>query len=43
MKISKILKEFPNKHPDLPLYISVIALVISIILPIIRRFLEQMT
>lgn len=43
MKISKLLKEFPEKHPDLPLYISIIALAISIALPMLRRFLEQMT
>ncbi len=34
---------FVEKHPNLPLYVSIIALAVSIIVPIARVFLCQMT
>ena len=38
-KIKKWWDECPNRHPDFPLVISVIALVSSIAMPILRKFL----
>lgn len=31
-----------ERHPDMPYWISLIALIASIVLPILRRFLEGM-
>lgn len=41
-KIKGILKDFPRKHPYLPLGLAITALAASICMPILRRFLEGM-
>lgn len=38
-KFKKWWDEFSKRHPDFPLVISVIALVSSIAMPILRKFL----
>lgn len=35
-------ESFEEKYPNFPLYLSLIALIASIIVPILRRFLEGM-
>ncbi len=42
-RIGNYFWEFPENHPDLPLAISIIALIASIAMPLLRRFLEGMT
>lgn len=39
----KICETFIDRHPDLPLHLSIIALIVSIVVPILRKFLEGMT
>ena len=41
-KIKSILEDFPEKHPYLPLGLSIAAVIASIGMPILRRFLEGM-
>lgn len=41
-KIKSILEDFPEKHPYLPIGLSLTAMIASIGMPILRRFLEGM-
>lgn len=38
-KFKKWLSEFPERHPYIPLGLSIAALVASITMPILRKFL----
>ena len=40
--IKKAAKRFQVRHPDFPLWISVIALIVSIAMPVLRIFLAGM-
>lgn len=39
-KIWKWLQELPDRHPDLPMWLSIIALICSIAMPLLRKALE---
>ncbi len=39
----KRFRQFQENHPDFPLWISIIALIISIAMPALRIFLARMT
>lgn len=38
-KLRRIYREWPEKHPGMPLCLAVAALVISIVMPIVRAIL----
>lgn len=42
-RIVRFIREAPDRHPYIPLALSIIALIASIAMPILRRFLEGMT
>lgn len=41
-RFTRWLEDFPERHPDLPMWISLIALIASIAMPLLRKFLEGM-
>ena len=43
MKKPAPLRDWPRRYPNLPLYLSVIALLAAIVAPIAREFLARMT
>lgn len=42
-RFERWVNDFPEKHPDFPLILSIIALIISIVAPLVRSILEGMT
>lgn len=42
-KLLQMWEDFPQKHPDLPLWLSIAALIASIAMPLLREFLAGTT